>query len=1087
MDLQVYLSFIFDSVTTADFCGTNHLFFRREFEKHERRYNPALHRGRRVAAPLTLTSSFSFDLQEVGMKLRWLSAAASVTCLVACLLAVTAFAQTTGNIDGTVVDSNGSPLPGVSIELKSPSLQGTRAVVTDASGRYRFPSVPPGKYAVTAVLAGFRKVERTGVEVVLSGTATVPIKLEISVSQEVVVTGEAPVVDTTSTENGLNIRKEVVQKLPLGRNYASAVEMSPGVGFDPADTQGRALSFSIYGATSIENQYLVDGVNTTNVIRGFQGKALTSEFVEEVQIKAGGWEAEFGRAMGGIINVVTKSGGNTFKGDAFGYFNAKGLTAARKGSATTDENYTGPPYGTDTSQRNVQDFGADLGGFAVKDRVWFFAAYNRVNQDVDQLTLAGTGLPNAGANFPISFHSDLFSGKLTVRPTESTTIVGTIFGDPEEQTGAVRNFTSSNPISQDGSRKIGATDFAVGLTQLFGSSGLADARYSRHRDRYQLTGAGADIARIQDWTFDPNNPIVSGGFGSVRGFRDNNQSKRDAIKGTGSFFIASHEIKGGIDFENNLTESTDIYSGGAQLNKYNCTTAICTGAHANDPFYYGHQFYTVTTDKTKLESAFLPGGNTVQPRAYRLGAFLQDSWKVIPNLTVNVGVRFDQEDIRRFDGSEIFNDRVVDAAGNVLQQGGQTFKLKNEWQPRIGIAWDPMKNGSTKVSASFGRFYYALPTDLTVRSYNRKIDATTYNFNSNPLTVAQDPTIGRQPFTQGGVNNEPFQDNLKGIYQDEFAIGFEKAIDPTFSVGMRYTYRNLGRVIEDRCDFDAGYPEANGNTCVIINPGSDSPFATGAGVHTCDGRDYVDASGNSSQSQCTGPQTTNVAIPAAERKFHGVEVVLKKRVSDQLWVQASYLWSHLYGNYDGEASIGEFTYAGGGQTDPGINADYDYPGFLKYAQGNLFLNRAHSFRLDGAYTAPFGLTIGLNTRVRSGAPLSKYGYFNSGYGAEANFVTARGSEGQLPTDYEVNLSLGYAIKLNPVTITLFAQAFNVLNRQTVWGRDQDCSVNPPTNNDPKLVSSCSLVTNPDGANPNYGLVTWRSAPRALKLGARVSF
>jgi outer membrane receptor protein involved in Fe transport len=1021
------------------------------------------------------------------MKSRWLSTFLVLALAVLGLTSNVAYSQTTGTIDGVVSDTSDAPLPGAKVEAKSPSLQGVRSVVSDASGRYRFAAVPPGTYTVTASLPGFRSIQRNGIVVTLDGTASVPFRLDISKTSEITVTGEMPVVDTTDTTTGINIRQEIAGKMPLGRNYASAVAMNPGVSIDSGDTQGRALAFSIYGATSIENQYLVDGVNTTNVIRGFQGKALSAEFVEEVQIKTGGYEAEYGRAMGGIINVVTKSGGNEFKGDAFGYFQTKGLTAARKGDATTDENFTGPPNGVDDSQRNSQDIGADLGGYALKDRLWFFGAYNRVNQDVDQLTLAGTGLPNAGQTFPISYHSDLFSAKLTGRITDSTTLVGTIFGDPEERTGALRNFTSDNPVSQQGTRKIGATDFSVGVSQIFGSSGLFDARYSRHKDRYTLTGAGASIAQTRDFTFDPNNFIAGGGFGSVRGFRDFNESKRDAIKGSGSFFFSSHEIKGGVDFENNLTVSTDVFSGGAQVDKFNCSSDICTGAHAGDAFYYGHNFYTLTTDKTQLQSAFLPGGNTVAPRAYRLGVFLQDTWKVIPSLTVHLGLRYDQEDIRRSDGTEIFNDRAVDANGKVLQQGGQTFKLKNEWQPRIGIAWDPAKDGSTKVALSLGRFYYALPTDLTVRSYGKKISATTYSYSTDPLNVAQDPTIGRQPFTQGGVTNEPFQDDLKGIYQDEFTLGIEKAFDSTFSVGVRYIYRNLGRTIEDRCDFDAGFAESNGNTCVIVNPGSGSPFATGAGVHTCDGRDFIDASGNSPQSQCTGPQTTNVTIPAAERKFHGVEVVVKKRVSNALWAQASYLWSHVYGNYDGEASIGEFTYAGGGQTDPGINADYDYPGFLKFAQGNLFLDRRHSFRLDAAYTAPFGLTVGVNTHVKSGAPLSKYGYINGGYIAEPNFVTPRGSEGSLPTDYEVNLSLAYALKLNTITVTLFAQGFNLLNRQTIWGQDQDCSVLPPTNNDPNLVSGCSAATNPDGANPNFGKVTWRSAPRVVKVGARVSF
>jgi hypothetical protein len=474
---------------------------------------------------------------------------------------------------------------------------------------------------------------------------------------------------------------------------------------------------------------------------------------------------------------------------------------------------------------------------------------------------------------------------------------------------------------------------------------------------------------------------------------------------------------------------------------------------------------------------------------YRTGAFLQDAWKVLPNLSVHLGLRDDQEDVRSADGTKIYNSQVVGVNGNIIQQGGQQFVLKNEWQPRLGIAWDPAKDGSTKVSASYGRFYYALPTDLTVRSYNQKIDANTFNYSSDPLTLAQDPAIGKVPFTQGGVTAEPFQDNLKGIYQDEYALGFEKALTSSLSVAVRYNYRNLGRTIEDRCDFDAAYPEGNANTCTIINPGSSSPFATGVGVHTCDGRDYVGAAPPGSD--CTGPQTTNVAIPAAERKYHGVEFVVKDQVSNQLWAQFSYLWSHLYGNYDGEASINEAAKAGGGQTDPGINADYDYPLFLKNAAGNLALDHRHSFRLDGAYTTPFGLTVGLGTYLRSGAPISEFGYFNSGYLSEGYQIVPRGTVGTYPWTFEINLSASYAIKFSSVTVTLMAQGNNLLNHQTPVGLNQDCTVATPNNtaaaSGPGSVMDCSAVTNPNSGNPDYGLVSWRTDPRVFKLGARVSF
>ncbi|HEY4230057.1 MAG TPA: carboxypeptidase regulatory-like domain-containing protein, partial [Thermoanaerobaculia bacterium] len=255
--------------------------------------------------------------------------------LSACLLLIApvAFGQTTGEITGTIAGTDGRPLPGVTVEATSPSLQGTRVSVTGNDGNFRFISLPPGSYKIKGSLSGFTTVEKLAT-VRLDSAITVQMQLQVSAKEELVVTGEAPVVDTTSAESGTNVRQEIAQKLPVGRNYSTVVAIQPGVATDQSETQGRGGSsnptgggWTIYGATSVENSYLVDGVNTTNVIKGLQGKALSQEFIEEVQVKSSGYEAEYGRSTGGVINVVTKSGGNDFHGDAFGYFDTKGLTA----------------------------------------------------------------------------------------------------------------------------------------------------------------------------------------------------------------------------------------------------------------------------------------------------------------------------------------------------------------------------------------------------------------------------------------------------------------------------------------------------------------------------------------------------------------------------------------------------------------------------------------------------------------------------------------------------------------------------------------------------------------------------------------
>src|SRR6266851_25375 len=241
-------------------------------------------------------------------------------------------AQTTGRIEGTVREESTSALPGVTVEATSPKLQGMRTVVTDWAGRYRFPELPPGPYRVRAILSSFLPEEKS-ITVSLDETKILDLTLKLALAESVIVPAEAPLVDVASTTSGTSYVSEVVAKLPVARNYADIVRANPGVNADKGETQGRSLALTIYGATSAENQWIVDGINTNNVVKGFQGKAINSEFVEEVEVKTGGYQAEYGRALGGIINVITKSGGNVFHGDAFAYYDSE-ATRARQ-SATS--------------------------------------------------------------------------------------------------------------------------------------------------------------------------------------------------------------------------------------------------------------------------------------------------------------------------------------------------------------------------------------------------------------------------------------------------------------------------------------------------------------------------------------------------------------------------------------------------------------------------------------------------------------------------------------------------------------------------------------------------------------------------------
>ena len=977
--------------------------------------------------------------------------------LAVCLLfaASIGFAQTTGDIQGTVSDPEGKPLPGVTVEATSPNLQGTRVVVTGTNGNYRIPAVPPGSYRVKASLAGAGTVEKTAV-VTLDATATVNITLRLATTEAVTVSGEAPLVDTSSTTTGSSYTSKVIERLPVARNYADIIRSNPGVNVDRGENQGRALALTVYGATSVENQYIIDGINTTNVIKGFQGKAINGEFIQEVEVKTGGYQAEYGRAMGGVINVITKSGGNEFHGDAFYYYDG----FSRAWNTRSDQKITAQDSltGMRIADYERNDFGADLGGYAWKDRIWFFLAYDRVNNPGEVSRYVSSSVVPSTAKFPLDETDNLYSGKLTFNILQGTTLVATAFSDPTTISGAasadprqsrVTQISSFDPRTWESRRDIGGTDLGLRLNQLFGSVGLVSLQVSQHKDRYQLTpsGAGSGI-RTDDLTCSggtptspcnpPATPTTTGGFGEIFGPTVNNRSSRNQYRGDFTFYLGNNEAKLGADYQTGKTTAITFYTGKQLVQKFN----------EFGQTYYAHNFFAASA------SDLTPIDNTVVPKTIDWGWYLQDSWKILPNLTLNVGVRWDREDIKDYTGSTVIS-------------------TTNEWQPRVGFIWDPKGDGSAKVYGFYGRFYYAIPTDLNVRAYGAQTQVTTYNFS--PTDVTQNPTvIGHgKPFIQGGAFTEPADAGLKGIYQDEFTIGFEKLLDPTLSVGVKGTYRTLGRAIEDRCDLDYTAPINNGNTCAITNPGGGGLWASG-NIPGCNGLD-------GSAFNCTA---TIPALPDAKRIYRGIEVVGRKSFTQNLWAQASYVFSSLRGNYDGEVREGR------GQTDPGINADFDYFLFLHNNYGRLFLDRPHNFRLDLSYTTPFKLFVGLQTYVQSGAPLNKQGYFNAGYGAEIQLVT-KGEAKRLPTTYEANLTLGYPIQLGGVTITPQLYVFNLLNKQIETLEDVRYSTSQPAGylfcgnlSDPR----CTIFDpNQQQTNPNYGKITQRQDPRLFRGAVKISF
>ncbi len=912
-------------------------------------------------------------------------------------------AQTTGSIRG-VVETGQTPLPGVTVEAKSPNLQGTRSSITDAEGRFNLTPLPPGSYTITTTLAGFGTKTQT-VQLGLTQIAALRVELLPTASEKVTVSGEAVQVEIESNTLGRNLDARVFQALPTGRNYASVAQLASGVNTDGSDS--RNTSMTVYGSTGLENSYLVDGANTTGAEIGNQGKVLNFEFIQEVEFKSGGYEAEYGGATGGILNVVTKSGGNEFHGDAFGYINRASLQAKNK---HIDElTSAGIPIGFAKS-----DYGADVGGFVLKDNLWFFAAYDRaINTQDTQIT---QGPPEViGTKTDLKTTSNLYSGKLTWRINDQHTLIGTVFGDPTDDAGAIGPVIGP-PTTYQGTVTVGGTDLGGRYEGILSSKFLANAQFAYHRENVStLPGPGGDAIAFVDNSGDV--PLASGGFQGSDGTGQFDQKTftRYDYRINGNYFIANHDVKAGFQFERVNANVFRNYSGGQFV--------TILAPYADDPQgrpVYFHSFFS-TPDSTIDNPVVAPVVATPQNDVFAV--YAQDRWSVLPNLTINAGVRWEKEIIRGLDHL--------------------TYLNINHFSPRLGFAWDTFGDGRTKVSGSYSETIQVIPLDMNIRSLNGERDGATYNFD--PTSLACDPAAERPDLGNSCVIRGKLVDavdpNLKAPFSHEVILGVEREVGGNWSVGVRGIYRSLRRAVEDSC-----VPSDTCDNYGFTNPGF-------------------------SQEVClAGECQPAPQFPRARRDFKGLELTAQKRLSDHWMVYASYLYSKLQGNYDGAfRAIGGFF-----AKDPNITDDFDYPEFEVNANGRLTLDRRHQAKVQAAYVFPFGVTLSAAAFYQSGTPLSRIGWWNNYAGPEL-FITPRGTAGRTPNTYDVDAHLDYALLIQPVTIHVLVDVFNFVNRQRALTVDQVWALDQADNESPVPT------------NTHYGKANTWQQPRTLRLGLRVSF
>jgi len=1035
------------------------------------------------------------------------------------LLALPAAAQTTGTLSGQVVDANSQqPVVDAVVIAQSPAMQGEQTAVTDASGSFEITLLPAGTYALNVQREGFQPFTQQGLTIRLDRTIKVKLALVPDTLQEKVVeiVAQRPTIAVNTTQQGGSISKEQMNLVPYGRNGRTFDQVTTAIpGVQPDANGGIAMN----GSGSPEQNYIIDGVNVSDPAYGTLGTTLIQDFVQEVDVKTGGYQAEYGRATGGIVNVVTKSGGNEFHGSVF--VNWSPFEAPRKQIGAL-----GQALSSEVKQRYNLDFGAELGGPIMKDKLWFFAgvAPQFISRNVDRIigaqqsNAAGQPVLDSSGNpattevgrqtYTSTQTTYNLSGKLTYLINENHSLALAGYGNPTKNDGVYVDrygFITSPAGGSEGSflanHELGAFDTSLRYSgKLFNKTMLVEATAAYHRQRDNDVPAGVQgqsasalgdlpsiswrgtrnlldpqlqdstvpssqrsAAVLQACAVQPNgfNPCpVTNYFDGGFGFAGTRTLDRfGGVLKLSNFveLLGHHQFKYGIDASRDNFSQSKTYTGGAAIFATPTTATYIRGFGHADPANPGQPTFD-PNDPNRLQ------GSTVSNVTHNtsVAGFAQDSWNIFDRVVLDAGVRVEKQLMYA-------DSKTLDASGNPVTAAG--INLTNV-MPRVGLIYDFTGRGLSKVYGSYGRFYEYIPLDLADRSLSAETQVALVkdlSHCSNPADVRTCSTIpnafgaGRTYTFVGGAASTAVDPNLQGQYTDEYLGGVQYQVYRDITVGVDYVHKQIGRVVEDMSVND-------GTTYFLSNPGEQ---------------------GKLGYSGTTGTGQT-IVEPKPRRVYDGVTLSVGKTFTENWLMTASYTYSSFRGNYPGLFSIRG---VGAPQIDPNILSEYDLLSLLPNKDGPLPGDIPNSFKVDAGYVYEMSprmtFNFGGNIRADQGQPISFLGAHPL-YGPGEAYILSRGSGGRTPWTWQLNLRGGANYKLSKdYGLGFTLDLFNVTDNREVLTVDQNYtfnSVSPIVNGKVSDLPSLRNIAGQNVAvNTNFRNATAYQLPFSARIGAKLSF
>jgi len=933
------------------------------------------------------------------------------------LLVAAALAQeTTGGLQGTVKDPTGAVLQGAVVTVTGVSLVGTKEAHTDGSGYYRFANLPPGTYTLTVRAKGFATMKREGLTVEVGRLPSIDVTLAVGTTETVVeVTSEGPIVDVTTSHTIGNITHDVIQDVPHGLSYQSVIQFAPmarneplmggtsqyfagggsGGGSPGNMSNGNAYGYQIGGAADSENGYLVEGQSTANIQGGFSHTNVPFDLIQEVEIKTSGIEAEYGGALGGVVNVVMKKGANAFHGSVFSQFGRNGWDANQNSYPRYDPLSVGTttPWGLiDATYQSYQPIrpkssyifpGFTLGGPIKKDKVFFFLGFNPELSRFEEFVKYSTG------TLPFSRNTNTYytSARIDASLSSKIRVYGSWLYQLQRQNG-------ENLPTQDS-----AQGFFNPSTGCFGpnsstpcfSAGTPPSAFA-HSQGYvapnQTTNVGADIAltphlvltsrfgyyfeNYHDFGFPQSgtlnqweangiggtdalgNPLPASlqqSAGFINTTLDQNFTVRNASKGVqfnqdAAFFksgwLGTHNFKLGYQLNrlsNDLAQHfnepfVQVFPGGASA----YSPASPTGEANCAPF---------VTQFGACQGLFgyvtlMDFGSLGKATSFNHAFFAQDAWTIGHGVTINAGVRIEREYL----------------PGEAQASGVPSHPIDFSWgqkvAPRIGAAWDVFRNGKMKLFGSYGLLNDVMKLNLAISSFGGQYwqncayalntaDLSTINpqFNSIGRYCTGDAS-GTANFPNGTPAGITFLENQNfrlfpttcstcSQFQEGVVPGLQPYRQHETVFGMDLQLTNT-TALEVRWDRRRLDHAIEDSSLFNATLGSETFVIVNPG-------EGVDRTFSrffnflyGTPDGCTSDCPPDNQIKAA-RSYDGVEVRLTAKPSSRWWGLFSYTYSRLRGNYSGLTSSDIADGGTGGRNSPNNSRSFDEPYFSWNAQG----------------------------------------------------------------------------------------------------------------------------------------------------------